>query len=278
MVVLMAVRQPTLGKLPRTSPLGSYIYVVHFNVGVIKIGFTRTPGERISRYRSSLSPFGITIADLWFSAPHGHAEDNERLLLSFCRARAEQAHGGEYFTGIGYGQVVAFADTLPYVPLQVAPGASVRPSQAKPKSEQIADILRARITSGELPPGALVSEGQLGIEFGVARTTVRRSTAALRDEGLIITRAAMGSFVVDHSGSHEGPVGSYWQLVETLKARIGRGDWLDGRPIASETRLVQEYGIARTTVRRALDVLVEEQVVWKVQGRGTYVGQPPVEG
>jgi DNA-binding GntR family transcriptional regulator len=77
---------------------------------------------------------------------------------------------------------------------------------------------------------------------------------------------------------HEGPVTPYRQLAEILKARIARGDWLDGRPIASETRLVQEYGIARTTVRRALDVLVEEQAVWKVQGRGTYVGQPPGEG
>jgi GntR family transcriptional regulator len=76
----------------------------------------------------------------------------------------------------------------------------------------------------------------------------------------------------------EGFVTPYRQLAAILKARIARGDWLDGRPIASETRLVQEYGIARSTVRRALDVLVEEQVVWKVQGRGTYVGQPPAEG
>lgn len=74
---------------------------------------------------------------------------------------------------------------------------------------------------------------------------------------------------------HEGPVTPYRQLAEILKARIARGDWTEGRPIASETRLVQEYGIARSTVRRALDVLVDERVVWKVQGRGTYVGQPP---
>jgi GntR family transcriptional regulator len=77
---------------------------------------------------------------------------------------------------------------------------------------------------------------------------------------------------------HEGPVTPYRQLAAILKARIARGDWGPGRPIASETRLVQEYGIARSTVRRALDVLVEEQVVWKVQGRGTYVGPPPAEG
>lgn len=77
---------------------------------------------------------------------------------------------------------------------------------------------------------------------------------------------------------HEGPVTPYRQLAEILKARIARGDWAPGRPIASETRLVQEYGLARSTVRRALAVLVEERVVWTVQGRGTYVGQPPAEG
>ncbi|MBP5915748.1 GntR family transcriptional regulator [Streptomyces sp. LBUM 1486] len=74
---------------------------------------------------------------------------------------------------------------------------------------------------------------------------------------------------------HEGPVTPYRQLAEILKARIKRGDWAEGRPIPSETRLVQEYGLARSTVRRGIAVLVDEGVVWTVQGRGTYVGQPP---
>lgn len=74
---------------------------------------------------------------------------------------------------------------------------------------------------------------------------------------------------------HEGPVTPYRQLAEILRARIARGDWAEGRPIPSETRLVQEYGLARSTVRRAIAVLVEEGVVWTVQGRGTYVGQAP---
>ncbi|MFJ7963102.1 GntR family transcriptional regulator [Streptomyces sp. NPDC096324] len=77
---------------------------------------------------------------------------------------------------------------------------------------------------------------------------------------------------------HEGPVTPYRQLADILKARIARGDWAEGRPIASETRLVQEYGLARSTVRRAIAALAEEQAVWTVQGRGTYVGQPPTEG
>lgn len=74
---------------------------------------------------------------------------------------------------------------------------------------------------------------------------------------------------------HVGPVTPYRQLAEILRARIARGDWEEGRPIASENRLVQEYGLARSTVRRAIAALVDEGVVWTVQGRGTYVGQPP---
>ncbi|SER55617.1 GntR family transcriptional regulator [Streptomyces qinglanensis] len=76
---------------------------------------------------------------------------------------------------------------------------------------------------------------------------------------------------------HEGPVTPYRQLAEILRARIARGDWAEGRPIPSETRLVQEYGLARSTVRRAIALLAEQGVVWTVQGRGTYVGPPPDE-
>lgn len=65
----------------------------------------------------------------------------------------------------------------------------------RPKWEQIADVLRARIASGELPPRSLISEVQLEAEFDVARGTVRKATAALREEGLIVTTPGMGSFV-----------------------------------------------------------------------------------
>lgn len=69
----------------------------------------------------------------------------------------------------------------------------------RPKWEQIADVLRARITSGELPPRTLISEVQLEAEFDVARGTVRKATAALREEGLITTTPSMGSFVADRT-------------------------------------------------------------------------------
>ncbi|MFC9928702.1 GntR family transcriptional regulator [Streptomyces sp. NPDC127190] len=71
----------------------------------------------------------------------------------------------------------------------------------RPKWAQIADVLRRRITSGEYPPRTLISEVRLEQEFGVARTTVRKATAALREDGLIITTPGMGSFVSDSPSS-----------------------------------------------------------------------------
>jgi GntR family transcriptional regulator len=81
-------------------------------------------------------------------------------------------------------------------------------------------------------------------------------------------------FQPDVEIDHEGPVTPYRQLAGILRARIERGDWQPNRAIASETQLVQQYGLARTTVRRAIAVLVEEGLVFTVPQRGTYVAEP----
>ncbi|MFI0144374.1 GntR family transcriptional regulator [Streptomyces globisporus] len=65
----------------------------------------------------------------------------------------------------------------------------------RPKWEQVADAIRRRIADGTFPPDTLVSEVQMEAEFGVARGTVRKATAALRAEGLIVTTPGLGSFV-----------------------------------------------------------------------------------
>jgi GntR family transcriptional regulator len=69
----------------------------------------------------------------------------------------------------------------------------------------------------------------------------------------------------------EGPDYLYVQLAGILAARIQRGDWAPRRPIPSETQLVQEYGVARETVRRAIALLVDRDLVRVVPQRGTFV-------
>ncbi|MBB6174446.1 DNA-binding GntR family transcriptional regulator [Nocardiopsis mwathae] len=73
----------------------------------------------------------------------------------------------------------------------------------------------------------------------------------------------------------DAPTPPYKQLAGILKARIRRGDWKPNRPIASEARLVDEFGLSRPTVRRAIRVLVDEGVLFVVPQRGTYVAEHP---
>lgn len=80
-------------------------------------------------------------------------------------------------------------------------------------------------------------------------------------------------FGPDDQIDHEGPVTPYRQLAAILKARIERGDWQPNRPVPAESRLVQEYGLARTTVRRSIALLVDQGVVFVVPHRGTYVAE-----
>ena len=67
---------------------------------------------------------------------------------------------------------------------------------AVPPYRQFAAILRDRIASGDLAPGAaLPSVKTLRQEYGVAETTARKAVGLLRDEGLVETVMGWGSFV-----------------------------------------------------------------------------------
>lgn len=75
---------------------------------------------------------------------------------------------------------------------------------ATPVWKQLAAILRARILSGRIEPRhAVPSEKQLEQEFGTARGTVRKAIALLRDEGLVVTVAGRGSYVVSEAELRE---------------------------------------------------------------------------
>lgn len=62
--------------------------------------------------------------------------------------------------------------------------------------ERVADALRERISSRDLPPGAqLPSFSEIQEEYGVAVTTAQRALRVLKSEGLIEGRPGRGNFV-----------------------------------------------------------------------------------
>ncbi|WP_446217807.1 GntR family transcriptional regulator [Micromonospora sp. IBHARD004] len=72
----------------------------------------------------------------------------------------------------------------------------IDPSADRAVFRQLADLLRDRITSGDLAPGAsLPSELRLAQEYGLSRTSVRQAISLLRSEGLVIVQPPRGTFV-----------------------------------------------------------------------------------
>ncbi|MFI1455957.1 GntR family transcriptional regulator [Streptomyces roseus] len=129
----------------------------------------------------------------------------------------------------------------------------------------IAEVLRARIAEGAYPNG-LPSEAEIGSEFGVARTTVRRALRALEKAGAVATVAGVGRQAA--GGSQVAP---YKQIMTDLLDRIRTGELPAGARLPSEAELAESYGVARGTVRRALHELEAAGHVQAQHGVGRFV-------
>ncbi|KKK39026.1 hypothetical protein WQ57_06115 [Mesobacillus campisalis] len=69
----------------------------------------------------------------------------------------------------------------------------------------------------------------------------------------------------------------YLQLKEKIIKLIEENELKVNEAIPSEPMLMEEYGLSRTTVRKALDELVNEGYLFRVHGKGTFVEGRKVE-
>ncbi|MDO5669076.1 MAG: GntR family transcriptional regulator [Corynebacterium sp.] len=72
---------------------------------------------------------------------------------------------------------------------------------------------------------------------------------------------------------------AYQSIADELRSRIERRELTGGDKLPTERELVQEFGVARMTVRHALDILQLEGLIERRRGRtgGTFVRSvPPV--
>lgn len=63
----------------------------------------------------------------------------------------------------------------------------------------------------------------------------------------------------------------YLQVRDMLVERISTGTWKPGSGISNEVELSRELGVSVGTVRKALDVMEQEHLITRRQGRGTFV-------
>ena len=145
---------------------------------------------------------------------------------------------------------------------------------APAKYQQIADRLRDQIDTGTLQPGErLPSEPDLVRQFDASRNTVRLSLALLTNQGLVVTRQGLGTFVTEPAKpftallskvAEQPPV----QGTSTVLPEVSRAD------SESETsRLFVERAPASPSVAEKLEVAPGDLVV--VRRRSGTIGVVP---
>lgn len=69
----------------------------------------------------------------------------------------------------------------------------------------------------------------------------------------------------------------YHQLYEIVRGDILSKKWQPGDMLPPESQLIETYQVSRTTVRQVLDMLVNEGLIYRQRGRGTFVAHPTIE-
>jgi GntR family transcriptional regulator len=74
----------------------------------------------------------------------------------------------------------------------------------------------------------------------------------------------------------KSPIPVYFQLKDIILKKIENGEYSENDMIPSERELGVTLGISRMTVRQALNCLVNEGVLYREKGRGTFVSRTKI--
>ena len=73
-----------------------------------------------------------------------------------------------------------------------------------------------------------------------------------------------------------GNLPRYYQLREVLREQILSGQWNADKRLPSERELSEQYGLSRMMVRQSVSELVKEGLLYREQGKGTFVARPKI--
>lgn len=68
-----------------------------------------------------------------------------------------------------------------------------------------------------------------------------------------------------------GILTKYEEIARTIKAEIMNGEYQIGTPLPTEEQLTKQYNVSRQTIRRMMDLLVDEGLIERRHGSGNYV-------
>ncbi|OUM86063.1 MAG: hypothetical protein BAA01_01565 [Bacillus thermozeamaize] len=69
----------------------------------------------------------------------------------------------------------------------------------------------------------------------------------------------------------EGMIPLYQQLKQIISEKILNGEYQPNEKLPSERELCEQFNVSRITVRQALDEAIKEGLLYRIQGRGTFV-------
>ncbi len=74
------------------------------------------------------------------------------------------------------------------------------------------------------------------------------------------------------------PLPLYHQIKVYIRQEVANGNWKPEQVIPSESELAANFGISIGTVRTAINGLVQEAILYRKQGKGTFVANPDFPG
>jgi DNA-binding LacI/PurR family transcriptional regulator len=72
------------------------------------------------------------------------------------------------------------------------------------------------------------------------------------------------------------PIPMYQQILSEIRTRISSGEWSAGAQLPTEADLENDLQVSRVTIRQALSAAVEQGLVIRLPGKGTFVSGTPV--
>ncbi len=76
---------------------------------------------------------------------------------------------------------------------------------------------------------------------------------------------------------HDSATPLYQQLASVLRHQIETGMLKAGAALPPESALTKKFHVSRVTARQALDLLVSDGLIFRKQGKGTYVCPPKIQ-
>jgi GntR family transcriptional regulator len=81
----------------------------------------------------------------------------------------------------------------------------------------------------------------------------------------------------DEGIDKNSPVPMYYQIMNLLREKIAEGEYPVDSTLPPERELVETYKVSRMTVRQAISELVNEGILVRRKGIGTFVAPPKIE-